>query len=96
MNENSRICEERHRNLEEKIEIHDKRLNTHGEKLDKLENSQIRTEVVVENLCKEIESLVVAIKESNSKTTNILLGVSGFIITILVGFFIWYVQTIPR
>lgn len=77
------ICEEKHKSVNEKLEIQDKRLNNHSERIDKLEQYQSKSEVEIRNLCEQIKSLVSAIKWS-----------MGLLITSLVGFFIWYIQTL--
>lgn len=87
------FCTERHKYLDERLDVHDKRLEVHGEQLNRLNNSQTRTEVIVEQLCTKIETLVVAISESNQRLNNIILGCAGAMIMMLGGFVIWYIQT---
>ena len=77
------IYEEKHKHLSEKLEVHDRRLNNHSERIDKLEQYQSKSEVEIRNLCEQIKSLVSTIKWS-----------MGLLITSLVGFFIWYIQTL--
>lgn len=90
------LCEERHKVIDEKLKGHDERLGVHGDRLDKLENSQIRTEVVVQNLCDQIKTLVDTMKEQQKSVQTMVLGIAGTAIVLLVGFFIWYIQSIPR
>jgi hypothetical protein len=87
------LCEEKHKAIDEKLDNHEKRLGVHGDRLDKLENSQIRTEVVVQNLCDQIKTLVDAMKEQQKSAQNLVLGIAGTTIMILIGFVIWYIQT---
>lgn len=65
------------------LETHEKRLNNHGDRLDKLEQYQSRSEVQITNLCDQIKSLISTIKWS-----------MGLLITTLVGFIIWYIQSL--
>jgi len=65
------------------LEAHEKRLNNHGDRIDKLEQYQSRSEVQINNLCEQIKSLVSTIKWS-----------MGLLITSLIGFFIWYIQSL--
>jgi len=77
------ICDEKYKHINEKLVIQDKRLNNHSERIDKLEQYQSKSEVEIRNLCEQIKSLVSTIKWS-----------MGLLITSLVGFFIWYIQTL--
>lgn len=63
------------------LDTHERRLNNHGDRIDKLEQYQSRSEVQINNLCDQIKSLVSTIKWS-----------MGLLITVLVGFIIWYIQ----
>lgn len=65
------------------LETHEKRLNNHGDRLDKLEQYQSRSEVQITNLCDQIKSLISTIKWS-----------MGLLITTLVGFIVWYIQSL--
>jgi len=65
------------------LETHEKRLNNHGDRIDKLEQYQSKSEVQINNLCEQIKSLVSTIKWS-----------MGLLITTLIGFFIWYIQSL--
>lgn len=76
-----KVCEEKHKRIDECLVLHDRRLNNHSERLDKVEQYQNRVEVQIENLCNKIDGLI-----SSMKWT------SGLIITSLLGFFIWYIQ----
>ncbi|MDM8127095.1 hemolysin XhlA family protein [Paraclostridium benzoelyticum] len=63
------------------IKIHEKRLNDHSPRLDKLEQNDSKRDTQIENLCKSIEGL-----------TNTLKWVFGFIISGGVGFFFYAIQ----
>lgn len=65
------------------LETHEKRLNNHGDRIDKLEQYQSKSEVQISNLCEQIKSLVSTIKWS-----------MGLLVTTLVGFIIWYIQSL--
>lgn len=79
------LCEEKHKNIEARLKDHDNSINAHEGRLDKLENNQIRSEVMILNLCEQIKSLVTLIK-------TVLLGSASFVIATGVGFIIWYIQ----
>lgn len=63
------------------LKTHEKRLNDHSSRLDKLEQNQARIETQIENLCKSIESL-----------TNTLKWGLGLCASSLIGFFFYIVQ----
>lgn len=77
------VCELKHETIDRHFELTDKRLDTHGNRLDKLEIGQVRTDTIVENLCKQIQSLVNYIKALIVSTIGALFA-----------FFIWYVQSL--
>lgn len=84
-----RICEEKHKRIDEKLETHENRLNNHGDRLDvlevKTEKYQSKTEIQIVNLCEQIKSLVTTIR-----------WFMGLMIGTLLGFFIWYIQTLGK
>lgn len=69
--------------VNKQLETHEKRLNNHGDRIDKLEQYKSSSEVEIRSLCEQIKSLVSTIKWS-----------MGLLITSLVGFFIWYLQSL--
>lgn len=75
------VCTEKHKRVDERLDGHDNRLNNHSERIKILENSQVKTETIVQNVCKQIATLVKAIWWA-----------IGLTITSLLGFFIWYIQ----
>lgn len=77
------ICGEKHKRIDEKMSIQDKRLDNHGDRLDVLERYQSKAEEQIKNLCEQIKSLVTTIKWS-----------MRLLITTLVGFIIWYIQNL--
>lgn len=48
--------------IEDKLLTHDKRLNNHAERLDKLEQNDAKKEVQISNLIKSIDTLVTVLK----------------------------------
>lgn len=76
------VCRLKHESIDKHLENNDKRLDNHGDRIDKLEIGQTRTDTIVHNLCKEIESLVTAIK-----------WLIAGMVTTGVSFIIWYVQS---
>jgi len=76
------VCEMKHLRVDERLTGHDNDIKENCSRIDKLENSTTRTEVVVENLCNQIQSLVSIIK-----------WFLCMLIVSLVGFLFWYIQT---
>ena len=68
--------------MKHQIETHERRINNHSERIDKLENKQAETNVKLDNLCNSINSL--------TSTMKWLLGV---MVTTLIGFFIYAIQS---
>ena len=77
------ICKEKHKNIDNTLYKHERRMNNHGDRIDKLEQFRSSTENEMKNLIEQIKSLVSTIKWMVTTT-----------IMILAGFFIWYVQQI--
>ncbi len=75
------ICIEKHKRIDECLETHNRRLNNHSERLDKVEQYQNRVEVQIENLCKKMDSLISSMRWG-----------MGVLVTTLIGFLIWYIQ----
>ena len=67
--------------LEHKVDIHEKRINNHADRIDKLEQNQVEFKVQIENLCESIKGL-----------TNTLKWLLGFMASGLVGFFFYAIQ----
>ena len=53
---------EKHKRLEEKINVHDIRLNDHGKRIDKIEQNQSKIDTKIENLCDQLKQLVSVLK----------------------------------
>lgn len=63
----------------------EKRLNGHSERLRALETSNAKQEIMIEQLCLKLDSLVSWMK------ALLIAWVSG-----MGGFLIWYIQSLPR
>lgn len=79
------LCKTKHVRVDERLGAHDELLLKHDERIDLLERSEARSEVRMSNLCERIDSLISAIKWS-----------MGMLVTSLIGFVIWYIQSMPR
>lgn len=59
---NEEVCTEVRKRVEEKLQVHDKRLNDHSSRLDKLEQNDKANAVRIDNLCTQIASLVTTMR----------------------------------
>ena len=64
---NDLLCEKTHKGIDEKLNNHEQRLGVQADKIDKLENNQVRTEVIVQNLCDQIRALVDTMKTQQTE-----------------------------
>lgn len=76
-----KLCDEKHKRIDEKIEVHEKRLNNHSARLDKLEQDGAELKAEIKNLCKQIEGL-----------NSTLKWFIGLLVGALVSFFFYAVQ----
>ncbi len=76
-----KVCEMRHRRIDEKMEVHDRRLNSHSERLDIIEQVNSRLEERLDGLIKQLESLNLTMR-----------WLIGLIIGGIVSFFFYAVQ----
>ncbi|NFP92423.1 hemolysin XhlA family protein [Clostridium sporogenes] len=67
--------------LKDKIDTHDKRLNSHGDRLDKIEVTLAESKADIKNLCKDIRNL-----------TSILKWLCTLMGSSLVAFFFYAIQ----
>lgn len=67
--------------IKDKLETHDKRLDKHGEILDKLEQDNASFKTELKNLCENLKSL-----------TSVMKWFIGIWVTTLLGFFIYVIQ----
>lgn len=63
------------------LDNHEKRINNHADRLDKLEQNQVEFKVQIQNLVKSIEGL----------TSTLKWGL-GFIMSGVIGFFFYAIQ----
>jgi len=56
------ICDERHKRIDEKLELHERRLDIQSEKLDRIELASGRLEERINNLIAQLENLNKTIK----------------------------------
>ena len=67
--------------MRHQIEVHDKRLNNYGERLDKLEQEGVALKTEIKNLCENIKSL-----------TNMMKWFITALIGAFISFFFYVVQ----
>ncbi|HAK44055.1 MAG TPA: hypothetical protein DCM59_16900 [Clostridium sp.] len=67
--------------LEHQLENHEKRLNNHANRLDKLEQDSVALKTELKNLCENLKSL-----------TTVMKWFIGLIIGSFVGFFFYAIQ----
>lgn len=77
------MCDLKHTQVEQRLKVHDKELEGHDVRILALEKSQVKTDTVVTNLCKKMDTFI-----------STMLGCTGTLLAVLVGFFIWYIQNI--
>ena len=51
------ICDERHNQINYRLDVHEKRLNSHSERLDRIELASGRLEERLNNLIQQLEKL---------------------------------------
>lgn len=78
-----RLCEEKHKAIDKSLEVHDRRLDNHGGRIDELEQGQREFRTEIKNLCKDIQNL-----------TSVLKWFIGLLIGSFVAFFFYAVQQI--
>lgn len=52
-----KLCDERHKRIDEKLEAHERRLNNHSERLDRIELANGRLEERLNSLITQLENL---------------------------------------
>lgn len=75
------VCDKVHKRVDERLDHHEHWLGEHEVKIDRLEKSDATNTNEIKNLCNRI----------GSQTTAIW-GLVCAIVSVLVGFFVWYVQ----
>lgn len=76
-------CEQLHKQIDKNFETHERRLNNHGDRIDILEQYKSKSETEIKNLIEQIKSLISTMK-----------WFIGMIMTAMLGFFIWYIQSL--
>jgi hypothetical protein len=76
-----KLCEEKHKRVDERLDTHEKRLNNHSEEIDRLSMSDARNTNELTNLCKQIGDLVTTLR-----------WLIGLLVTTLGGFFVYVIQ----
>lgn len=67
--------------IEHQIEVHDKRINNHSERLDRLEQEGATLKAEIKNLCENLKQL-----------TTVMKWFIGLLIGSFVGFFFYAIQ----
>lgn len=75
------LCTERHKRIDERLDTIDKRVNSHSERLDRIEQAQSEFRVEIKNLCDNLKSL-----------TAVLKWFIGLLIGSFVAFFFYAIQ----
>lgn len=76
-----KLCELKHNEIDKKFETTEKRLNNHGDRIDKLEQNSVRLEERLDNLIKQLTQL-----------NTMLRWFIGLMIGSFVAFFFYAVQ----
>ena len=79
------VCKEKHKQIDEKFENVDEKLGDHSKRIKGLENYKSANEVEIRNLVEQIKNLVATLKWMITTA-----------IVSLLGFFIWYIQSLGR
>ena len=77
----TKIWEEKHRQIDYRLDVAEKRLDNHSERLDRIELINGRLEERLKSLINQLESLNTTMR-----------WFMGLMIGTLLGFFIWYIQ----
>ena len=78
----TKLCEVKHERIDEKLAIHDKRLDNHGERLDRMELTTGRMEERLDGLIMQLSNLTTTLK-----------WFIGLMVGAFVGFFFYAVQS---
>ncbi|MTI56171.1 hemolysin XhlA family protein [Geosporobacter ferrireducens] len=79
---NIELCAEKHKQVDDRFQVLERRVNKHSEKIDDLAEDSREYKIQIQNLCKQIEDLTKTIK-----------WYTGLLATSLIGFFIYAVQS---
>ncbi len=75
------VCDERHNQINYRLDVHEERLNSHGERLDRIEMTSGRLEERLNNLIQQLEQL--------NKTMKWFIGL---LVGAFISFFFYAVQ----
>lgn len=75
-----KLCKERCKTVDEKLNLHDTRLNNHADRLDKLEQNEVENRTEIKNLIKKMDDFISTIKWG----LGIFVTFSIFVIGILI------------
>ncbi|MDT8717835.1 hemolysin XhlA family protein [Clostridium sp. 19966] len=75
-----KLFEEKHKAINEKINLQEKRINNHSERIDKLEQDSREYKIHIKSLCDQMENLISTIKWG----LGIFVTVSIFIIGVFI------------
>lgn len=73
-------CETYRDRVEEKLEIHDKRLDSHSERLDKLENYRYMIDERINHLIEKIDDLMGTMKWLTKGIGTAIIGIAVYVI----------------
>ena len=76
------LCAEKHKRVDEKLRHHEGWLSEHEKKIDRLDRNDATNTQCLVDLCNQISS-----------QTKAIWGLVSTVFVILIGFFVWYVQT---
>lgn len=79
-NYDGKLCEEKHKRVDEKLDTHEKRLNGHSDRLDVLEQYKSKSEEKIDNLCDRIDKLIV---NNNKWFYAVITGMAGLLVKLL-------------
>jgi hypothetical protein len=83
MSYDEKLCDEKHKNIKDVLDDHEKRLNGHSKRIDDLEKDGVEYKSDIKHLCEEVSGLVTTMK-----------WFMGIWVTSLLGFFFYAVQKI--
>lgn len=81
-NYDAKLCEEKNKRIDERLNEHEKRLNVHSNRLDILEQRGAAVDTRIELLCQQLQSLTTTLK-----------WFIGILAGSFIGFFFYAVQT---
>jgi len=86
-----KLCDDRHKTLDKKLEEHDTFHDRHFEAVKDLEKEDVKHNQTIETICKGIERQNNRIRWLTTAIWTALV----FVAAASLGFIIWFVQTIP-